>query len=76
MVFATWGEPANVKRSGGSSGMREVWVYYSPLLELNGASTWGLAPTDIAQLYSIAQSRRKVTYIFFENGFITSFQEE
>ena len=76
MVMAALGEPNNVQRSGDSSGVREVWVYYAPLLEPDSNSLVGLSPADIALAYSIAQSRRKATYHFFIDGVFTSFREQ
>lgn len=75
MVMAALGEPNNVQRSGDSSGIREVWVYYAPLPEPDSSSLVGLSPADIALAYSIAQSNRKATYLFFNDGVFTSFQE-
>ena len=76
MVLAALGEPDDVQRSGDSSGIREVWVYYATLPELNSSSLAGLSPADIALAYSIAQSRRKATYLFFIDGVFTSFHEQ
>jgi hypothetical protein len=76
MVLAALGNPDDFQRSGDASGVREVWVYYAPLPEPDSNSLVGLAPADIALAYTIAQSRRKATYLFFNNGVFTSFREE
>ena len=76
MVFAALGNPDNSQRSGESSGIREVWVYYAPLPELGSSDLVGLTPADIALAYTIAQSRRKATYLFFVDGVFTSFREQ
>lgn len=76
MVIAALGKPNNVQRSGDTTGIREVWVYYAPLPEPNSNSLVGLSPADIALAYSIAQSKRKATYLFFNNGVFTSFREQ
>ena len=76
MVLAALGDPANVQRSGDSSGVREIWVYYAPLPEPDSSSLAGLTPADIALAYTIAQSRRKATYLFFVDGVFTSFREQ
>ena len=76
MVFATLGTPDNVQRSGDSSGVREIWVYYAPLPELDSSDLAGLTPADVASLYAIAQSRRKATYLLFVNDVFTSFREQ
>ena len=75
MVLAVLGNPNDVQRSGDSSGIREIWVYYAPLPEPDSSSLAGLTPADIAFAYTIAQSRRKVTYLFFVDGVFTSFRE-
>jgi hypothetical protein len=76
MVVASIGDPHDVQRSGDASGIREVWVYYAPLPELDGGSLAGLSPADIAFAYSIAQSRRRATYLFFVDGVFRSFREQ
>lgn len=76
MVMAALGEPNNVQRSGDASGIREVWVYYAPLPEPDSSTLAGLSPSDIALAYTIAQLRRKATYLFFSDGVFTSFREE
>ena len=76
MVLAALGNPDNVQRSGDSSGVREIWVYYAPLPEPDSSSLAGLTPADIALAYTIAQSRRKATYLFFVDGIFTSFREQ
>ncbi len=76
MVLAALGDPVNVQRSGDSSGVREIWVYYAPLPEPDSSSLAGLTPADIALAYTIAQSRRKATYLFFVDGVFTSFREQ
>ena len=76
MILAALGDPDNVQRSGDSSGVREIWVYYAPLPEPDSSSLAGLTPADIALAYTIAQSRRKATYLFFVDGVFTSFREQ
>jgi len=76
MVLAALGNPNNIQRSGDSSGVREIWVYYAPLPDLNSSDLAGLAPADVALAYTIAQSRRKATYLFFVDGVFTSFREQ
>lgn len=76
MVLAALGNPDNVQRSGDSSGVREIWVYYAPLPEPDSSSLAGLTPADITLAYTIAQSRRKATYLFFVDGVFTSFREQ
>lgn len=76
MVLAALGDPVNVQRSGDSSGVREIWVYYATLPEPDSSSLAGLTPADIAFAYTIAQSRRKATYLFFVDGVFTSFREQ
>jgi hypothetical protein len=76
MVLAALGYPNDVQRSGDSSGVREIWVYYAPLPEPDSSSLVGLTPADIALAYTIAQSKRKATYLFFVDGVFTSFREQ
>ena len=76
MIVAILGNPNRTKRAGDASGIREVWAYYEPLPEPDPSSLAGLSTADIALAYSLAQSNRKVTYLFFENGIFTSFKEE
>jgi len=76
MVLVAIGNPNNVQRSGDSSGVREIWVYYAPIPEPDSSSLAGLTPADIALAYTIAQSRRKATYLFFVDGVFTSFREQ
>jgi hypothetical protein len=76
MVRAALGAPDDFQRSGDASGIREVWVYYSPLAEPDPNSLVGLSPADIALVYSIAHSRRKATYLLFVDGVFTSFREQ
>jgi len=76
MVIASIGDPDHVQRSGDASGIKEVWVYYAPLPEPDPGSLVGLSPADIAFAYSIAQSRRKATYLFFVDGIFKSFREQ
>ena len=82
MVLAAWGQPYDMLRSGDSSGIRETWVYYSALPsppEIDSSDLAGLTPADISSItiayYSIASLKRKITYLFFENGIFTSFKE-
>jgi hypothetical protein len=52
MVLAAVGNPNDVQRSGDSSGIREIWVYYAPLPEPDSSSLAGLTPADIALAYT------------------------
>lgn len=82
MVLAAWGRPYDILRSGDASGLRETWVYYSALPsppEMDSSDLAGLTPADVtmayAMAYSILGSKRKATYLFFENGIFVSFKE-
>jgi len=74
-VRACSGDPAKVQRSGNASGIREVWIYYSSIPDMS-SSAYLLTPAQIEQLYRIALANRKVTYLYFENGTFTSFEEQ
>lgn len=76
MVLLALGNPDDVQRSGDFSGVRETWVYYAPLPEIDPSSLVGLTTTDIMSLYLIAQSKRKATFLFFSGGVLTSFREQ
>lgn len=74
-VRACWGDPAKTQRFGNASGVREVWIYYSPIPDMSTSARL-LTPAQISQLYSIALTNRKVTSLHFENGTFTSFEEQ
>jgi len=72
-VWASWGNPHKTQRSGDVSGIYETWLYqYVPQVPASGA----LSPQQTLTLYKIALSNRKVTYLYFENGILTSFEEQ
>jgi tetratricopeptide (TPR) repeat protein len=75
-VLSALGNPDDVQKAGDSSGVREVWIYYTSLPDLDGSDLAGLTPADITSIYMIAQSKRKAAYLFFSKGVLTSFQEQ